>query len=389
MLFRSVSIADRQKSAIDKIRDRKETELQRAFFDNILRGQTMTADTVRFFAVARSLRDQMLRDTVARKEPSGIRFLPTDLYDLQRMYRTELDSPIVRGTFGSLSLGMFLEHLYYYDFTVPSLKPKSFVVSFFQMLRTIAEGEMVAAEAEKRNMRYDAAVRHDMQMWNGANHAQSAQYRLADTVFAEEWEPYWSLWRRAQNVIEENIRFSVQEVLVADSASAVSVKSAIERGASMDSIARAVSRRKEWKQNGGRSGWFAFREKKELSQRLMMTPVITLSGPYRTKEGFSVVTLLGRSFSGDAAYVDSLVDRERLRMRTKRQIAAVNRAVAENALQHRVEFFEERIRNADVPDVNMLTRRILGFGGRINAAPYLSPQWEWVDLWNHMKKVNP
>ncbi|MFZ4620032.1 MAG: peptidylprolyl isomerase [Bacteroidota bacterium] len=386
---KDIAFSDRRKSVTDILRDRKESQLQRIFFDSILRGQQMTADTALFLSTAQQFRTLMLRDTISRKVPTGYRYLPTDLYELMQQFEPQLDSPVVRGTFGVLKLGIFLEHLYYYDFTVPSLKPRSFTVSFFQMLRAITEGEMVASEAERKGLRYDADVRRDVAIWNNHNHSRTAEYRIADTVQTQDWEPYWSLWRRSQNVIEENMSFSIQEVLLKDSTSAGEVKKALLSGADMDSIARRVTIRKEWKLSGGRSGWFAFRKYPELSAKLMMLPAGELSGPIRLNEGYSLVTLLGRRIAGDSPYIDSLLQREALRMRTKRQLAAVSSSVASLARERNVKFFYDRIDRAEIADINMLTRRIIGFGGRINASPYLVPQWEWVEQWKKMQNINP
>lgn len=386
---KDISFSDRRKTVSDMLRDRKETQFQIRFFDAILRGQTMNADTALFLSVAQQFRLLILSDTNARKVPTGFRFLPTDLYTLMVHFRTQLDSPVVRGTFGSMNLGVFLEHLYYYDFTVPSLRPKSFVVSFFQMLRAVTEGEMVAAEAERRGLRYDAEVRREVRVWNDHNHSRAVEYRFADTVTAQDWEPYWSLWRRSQDVIERNISFSIQEVLLKDSVAASEVAAQLRSGADMDSVANKVSLRREWKKEGGRSGWFAFKRYPELSSKLMVLPAEVLSSPIRLKEGFSVVKVLGRRITSESPYIDSLLRREQLRMRTKRQQAAVNSAVASLAQKRDVKFFYERIERADVADINMITRRIIGFGGRINASPYLVAQWEWVELWKNMNRVNP
>ena len=54
-----------------------------------------------------------------------------------------------------------------------------------------------------------------------------------------------------------------------------------------------------------------------------------------------------------------------------------------------VQLFYERVAATDVANVNMLTRRIIGFGGRINAAPFLVPQCEWVEVWKKMREQVP
>ena len=39
------------------------------------------------------------------------------------------------------------------------------------------------------------------------------------------------------------------------------------------------------------------------------------------------------------------------------------------------------LRRARILPSNMLTRRSLGFGGSMLAAPTLSPNWDWVPIW--------
>jgi hypothetical protein len=40
----------------------------------------------------------------------------------------------------------------------------------------------------------------------------------------------------------------------------------------------------------------------------------------------------------------------------------------------------------DIKNINMFTLRMIGFGGKMNAAPLLVPQWQWVGEWKRMKR---
>lgn len=384
-----LSITDRRTSVRNAVRDRKESQLQVRFFDMVLRGQTMSVDSTLFTPVVSSLRASILRDTAARSVPAGFRYIPTDINDLMTAFRSRLDSPFVSGTFGSMTLGRFLEHLFYYDFSAPSLRPERFTASFLQMVRAIVEGEMASAEAERRGLQYDPEVRRDMAVWNGHTRSRVAEYLMADTVRGEEWEPYWSLWRRAPALVERHLQISVQEVLVTDSSDARRIELALRGGAAMDSVARERTLRTGWRKEGGRSGWFPFAKYPALAAKTMMVSAGTLSPPVRLPEGFSLFRVLGRRFDGDTLMLDSLLQRERLRTDTQRRSAAVTAAVAAKALNRRVEFYDDRIDRAEVPDIAMVTRRIIGFGGRLNAAPELYPQWQWVERWKRMKEMNP
>jgi hypothetical protein len=112
-------------------------------------------------------------------------------------------------------------------------------------------------------------------------------------------------------------------------------------------------------------------------------------GPVRTSGGFSLIQLLERSWDSSRETVDSLLEREARRVRLARQQAAVDAAVADLASQRRVWIDEDRIKGVEIQPVNMITRRIIGFGGRINAAPVLSPNWGWVDRWKQGRVAVP
>ena len=157
----------------------------------------------------------------------------------------------------------------------------------------------------------------------------------------------------------------------------------------MDSLARQWTIRDAWRNRGGESGWFPMRDHKEVAARTLNMEVGETSGPVRLPEGVAILSLLGRRFEGDAGQIDSLLLREGRRVRLARQQAAVNRFVAHQAAARNVTIFYDRIRSADVARVNMITRRLIGFGGRMNAAPFLTPQWEWVDEWKRLREQLP
>lgn len=379
------SAADRQKAVSDILRQRKESVLARGFVDDILRGQRMEADTTLFRAVARGLWQLMRSDTLARQVPRGYRFMPEDIYRLLSEFRTKIDSPIVHGSFGTLSLGEFLQNLFHYDFTIPSLRPLSFTISFFEILRTMTEAEMIAREGFRRGLERGAEVERDVSTWMGYWKSRFAEFAVSDTVTYPEWAPYWSLWRNNPALVESTCVFRVQEILRPDSLSAFSMMHLLQQGKTMDPLAHAASIRSAWQSHDGWSGWMSFQDNRALASKLMMMSVGETKGPLKLPEGYSVVKLLDRKFKVDAALLDSLWKREGRRMRIAHQQTVVNQSIAKAALQHRVDINYNRIRKADVSDVNIMTRRLIGFGGRINVAPLLVPQWQWVNEWKRMK----
>ncbi len=384
-----LSLVDRRKKAEQLLTGRKELILATEFVDAILGGEQMSVDTVLFREMVQQFWQLLSSDTIARKVPAGFRFLPSDIYRMITDNRPQLDSSMIRGSFGSISLGEFLEGLFYYDFTFPSLKKRSFAASFLTMLRSAAESEMIAQEGLRRGYQYTNDVRRDISQWLDYWKASYEEFSVVDTVGFREWEPYWSLWRNNTAFAEKALQFKVQEILVRDSVTAAGLLQDMVNGAPMDSLARVYSLRKEWRAQGGVSDWIAFADFPELWK---LATMMTLNGECSTvkwKEGFAVVKLLERRNTADPIEFDSLLRREQTRMKLLHQQSVINTYVAGQAMKHSIKIFYDRIQSARIENIDMATRRNIGFGGRMNAAPRLTPQWEWVEQWKRRQQITP
>ncbi|HEY6950950.1 MAG TPA: hypothetical protein VI758_01015, partial [Bacteroidota bacterium] len=261
---------DEKKEVRQELELRKESVLATGIVDRILRGNRMDADSTVFRMVAKRLWEMMRSDTTARRIPKGYRYLPDDIYQLLGEFKTQLDQPIVRMSTGALSLGEFLEYLFHYDFAIPSLHPRSFVVSLFEILRTVTESELIAQEALRRGYQHNGEVIRDEAKWMEYWKSRYAEFSVVDTTTYGNTEIFWSLWRYHTALVESTCVLSVQEVLLADSSGAVRVLRMIQDGAGMDSLASRFTRRRAWSARGGRSGWFRFDEHKALSSKMML-----------------------------------------------------------------------------------------------------------------------
>jgi hypothetical protein len=381
------SAAEQQQAVRDILRERQETARAQDFTDRLLRGQRMEADTGLFRVLTRRLWLLMREDTIARQVPGGFRYVSEDVSRMLREFRSQLELPLVHGSFGTFSVGEFLVNLFYYDYTISSVRPRQFSISFFQVLRAMTEAEIIAQEGLRRGFQYKAEVLRDVAKWMDYWKSRSEEAAYTETVMVREWEPTYSLWKYNAAVVESTCVLSVQEILRPDSSSASALLQLINDGANMDSLARAHSLRAEWRVANGRSGWFRFRDRREIASELMMLDVGEMKGPLILHEGYSIVRLLGRRFDADSVMIDSLLTREYRRVRMSHQQAALSRAVARLALVRKVEIYYDRIKAVDLSNVNMFTRRIIGFGGRMNAAPVLIPQWQWIEEWKKMRML--
>ncbi|MBI5464782.1 MAG: hypothetical protein HY966_07530 [Ignavibacteriales bacterium] len=383
------SMQEQRQAVTRVIRERKERILAEAYTKRLFRRKRMDADTALFRGVAKRMWEVIVSDSAQRRVPKGYRYLPDDVYRIESEFREHLHEPLARGSFGKLSLGEFLENLLHYDLAFPSVRPSLFASSFFHLLRTIVEADMIAEEGIRSGFANTADVRKDVATWSDYWKARNNEFSVVDTATYRMWEPLWSLWREQKTLVESSYVASVQEILLPDSAAAERCMQQIKAGASMDSLAFRFSLRDEWRRQGGVSGWIAFKDYYSIVAQTLMMDVGELKGPLKLAEGYSVLKLLDWQFRISKNVFDSLRDRERRRIRQRHQQSTINKYVAHIAMRERVEIYYDKIARAEVANLNMFTRRLIGFGGRMNAAPILMPQWQWVDEWKRLKNLLP
>lgn len=114
-----------------------------------------------------------------------------------------------------------------------------------------------------------------------------------------------------------------------------------------------------------------------------------VSAPFRIASGYAVIQLLQRRFVPEGGNADSLLSDALLRLLTERRSAAVTKVIASAAMNRRISIRYETIDRMEIPDLNMITRRMIGFGGRMNAAPVLMPQFRWVEQWKSNNQIQP
>jgi hypothetical protein len=124
---KQLSASDRLAAVKNILLERKETAAANSFVGKTLQAHHMAADSSLFRRVVISLRELMKADSVTHQVEQGYRYLPEDIFRLLRRFESDLDTPLVRGSFGILRLEEFLENLFYYDFHFPSLKPRAFI----------------------------------------------------------------------------------------------------------------------------------------------------------------------------------------------------------------------------------------------------------------------
>jgi hypothetical protein len=102
-----------------------------------------------------------------------------------------------------------------------------------------------------------------------------------------------------------------------------------------------------------------------------------------------VFRVLGKRLAPDSLAARALLERMRGEATADRRAEREARYVAGLAARSRVEFDYAALSGIDVLPASMVTKRFLGFGGVMLAAPSLPPLWDWVQVWRAAHEALP
>ena len=368
-----------RRTVADSLRKLSERDRAADFMSRVLGGQRAVLDSATFMLLADSLRALMTAYPPAGRNDHPV--LPEYVDALLARLGPSLERPLVRLPGGPLRLGEALEELRFYAFSLHSLEPDRFAAELSARFRMIVEGELMAREGLRRHLDQRPDVQRDLEMWTAAWRANLLLGRIAAGPEASEDEAFRQLALTEPERARAICEVSVAEILCGSDAQGAQLRALLNAGASFDSLARLTTERTEWRARGGRSGFFPIARHPGLGYAALLTPADSLCGPLRLPEGHTIFRVLGKRLHPDSLAGRALIERAREQATVRLRADRVARYVASLARGNRVEFNYAALPGIEVLPANMVTKRFIGFGGGMLAAPSLTPLWDWVPIW--------
>jgi hypothetical protein len=371
--------AAKQLSSVrDIIRMRKARNRGREFMRSLLHPQKAVADRQVLGRLAESVYAIIMTDSSAHRSQGRFRLDPEEIDLLEADLGTDLGRELVSIPGGGLSLGTAIQSLRIEPFSSPSLRRSTFLFVLNESVKTVVEGELLAREGYRLHLQNSPSVKHDLALWSDNWRALMMEQSIpgGEPAGEDEMDVLIENGRR----IDPSYEVDVREVLTDSLPEALRCMDRLIGGADMAEMARRVSKRPAWSVNGGESGFFRVRSYPEIGIRALAADTGQLVGPVAVKGGYSVFRVLGkrRNSVNEGIALDSLRNLLRPGIRAWKRRHEVDRFIAGLAQKYDVRMYYERLQNIDIVRHNMFTRRLIGFGGMMNAAPVLNPEWGWV-----------
>jgi hypothetical protein len=387
--YAGLSIPERTERINQRIRRRKEIVLAGRAAGAILAPLRVEVRPEPFELLERTMHDLLAADSASLRMERGYR-LDMVVDGAISKLGARAGDPLVDMTSGEMTIGDVLKSFKTAELLVPALESKDFRRRLNAGVKEMVERELLAREGYRRGLANVEEVKRDVATWSNYWRAQELAGNLLQSVRVTDDE-VMEYFIAHPELLLAHYSVNIREILSDSLRDAFLIMDKISEGWRMDDVARTYSQRREWAGRGGESGYFPAATLPELGMRALVADSGKLIGPVHVPNGYSVFTVLGRKFldRGKALDTDSLVSSVRNVLQYEKGRRTLNTFLASVARSHNVILYLNRLKTVEIAPVNVVTKRLIGFGGAVLAVPALNPLWEWVGESNAVQEVLP
>jgi hypothetical protein len=290
-----------------------------------------------------------------------------------------LDTELIAMPGAGMTVGDVLEAMKYQEPGFETLHPRGFRVRLNEHLRTLTSADLLTHRGIREGLDQSPEVRHDVALWDDARLARLMQHEVARSVTITHEDLVKALEDHAASLAGD-YEVNLREILTETFPSSLRVLDSLSRGADFAALAASHSIRKEWALRGGESGFFVVSEHPALGFAALIRDSGSIGGPLHLPEGYSVFTPLAVRARGGRSVPspDSLTRSVRDYVIAEKTDRAIQATIASLADRGSIHVNMDRLRRLTPAPFNMVTRRFIGFGGVMMAAPALAPNFDWV-----------
>ncbi|MFH0990030.1 MAG: peptidylprolyl isomerase [bacterium] len=357
----------------DKIRLRKEEMRMNAFLNRILPSKIGEAQPIPFKVLAKEL-TAVLRSGVQKGQVS----VTDSLLDiLQKRCISNIHDTLITMAGASWELHDVLQKLRGGVFTV---EPKTEIGIALQLniqLKAFVQQYLLENEALLRGLHQRPSVKKQIEMWRDYFLAQQAESEFAHASVATE-EETWVYVKRLNYPLPE---IRIQEL---HTASLDTMERALNELAINKDFGAVIQR---WSSNEqaralkGISPYFTPIDRQPVGIIAWTMKIGERHGPIKTGKEYLYFELLEKKYRGVGG-PDSLekqLSLAREAMQRMKQQQAVDEGIARLVKEQKVDVFQDRVKKLSVSPSPMMTFRVLGFGGRMIAVPFVKKQINWLN----------
>jgi parvulin-like peptidyl-prolyl isomerase len=256
-------------------------------------------------------------------------------------------------------------------------------------LQIIVQQELLAEEALSRKLDERWSVKNELDIWRQQILAKYEEMNIQRNVQLSDQEIFRFISETSPDV--RFPRVQIRELHTGDLTAMEHALAEMRSGIPFEEIIRKYSTDTRTAQNGGLSGEFTINERPPLGTIAWTMNVGEHYGPVKMNNDYFFFELVKKEFPAgmtDSSF-NATVRKAGSALYPIKQKKVLDAVIAKSARDRGYDIYTDRLKMLTVSGAPMMTYRILGFGGRMFAVPFVTPQVDWVGIEDPEKVLLP
>lgn len=371
--FISGSTPDRLSRIRQILVDRKQTDLGNEYIESVMRGVQVTVNYKIFRPLVYAIQERFEKQSPASYDPY-YRLFPKGLEKLRDQFRLELNEPFLTFSGGSISLDEVFNEMPTAMFASDDATLPDITFALHASLRFISQNYFLVRRAKELGLENSWDVQHNVQMTLDALRAYRMANAVTDTVKVTPAE------------VDNYFAVHHDEVL-----NSIRLRLRMFEASTINEAVETFTRLNEQKDipvdpNDTTARWVNAYNLGEIGAVLSQLKKGDVYGPVEERGKFYIYQLLDEKSSVNDAAIENSIDVAKQMLLAKEKQETLSRYIAGLAEKENVMLFRRNVLALKVTPFQMLTYRLIGFGGRVLAVPQLYPREGWVKYFHEQKK---
>ncbi|NWF88890.1 MAG: hypothetical protein HXY50_05435 [Ignavibacteriaceae bacterium] len=376
--------------AKDALRDRKIEKRYLEYMAQLLKGTSITIDTVSFNSTYKIIWST-LRNKPLSKDYTD--YFPLEEKDFQNILNLTEADILNKSLFlinrKSFSVKDFVADLSFHGFSVTKLDSIIILNQLAQRAKLYVEEQLLTSEGYAKQVNLLPEVRKDISLWKQKYLAEFYFKTNLDSMNVTESEIYNiynSELTSNKNIPLMNVRLvTLKELDVVSE-----IFDQLQNGESFADITKRFGKTDPLVNELGETGLKPSMLLGDIGQVAAQLKLNEIYGPIRRDNSYSILQVFERTdTTGQTipAY-DSIKYELRNKIRVNRTIEQLTKSTFQLAEKYGVKIFNDALDKMTVSKIPLFMHRFMGFGGRIAGMPLLTPFSEWAEN-EDFKKLLP
>jgi peptidyl-prolyl cis-trans isomerase C len=375
------------------IEDRKTEKLANDFLYNFLHTEKVEVDKALFFKIA-DLIERKVNEKRLNNKDTNLPYVilgEGDFEDIMdSLGKNNLKKTFIKFQHDPEAVNEFLTQLGYGSFKVDSAGIRDVTWVFNKYVKDYIQNELLVRAAYKQGMQNLPIVKNDKKIWADYYLSQKLERMIYDSITVSDNEAY-EYYTKNYNMAFYPDEVHVKEILTDSLDKIEDALKEINNGLSFENVAEKYSIIDPSKEKGGDMGYFPVTSHGEIGKVSAQMKTGDIYGPVKTSRGYALIKLIDKrksrkpvdtSFTNIKDEIIGIKKGIELRKKLKKYVAAL---AAEYGVKINTGIFD----SIPVTQLNTITVRMIGFGGRIYAFPYQPLFSDWFEAYKSLEKKIP